>query len=185
MASCAKSFFGAGSQACSLAAAPRAVLIAPGNFGSRGDSRAVRSFFPHGKQPRMPPLQGDVQPMLWQSPDLAGVVFSEHRSEAVLPSAAADSPSRGHYEPTVAFPSLESRREVLSFKIDPLHLRYGNTKFVFYGFNKNYRGGFDLILGNPSWIKVSWNEGGFMGDHKKQYISLQHIAMYLKRQIIS
>jgi hypothetical protein len=25
-------------------------------------------------------------------------------------------------------------------------------------------GGFDLILGNPPWIKVEWNEGGVMGD---------------------
>jgi hypothetical protein len=26
------------------------------------------------------------------------------------------------------------------------------------------RGGFDLILGNPPWIKIEWNEGGVMGD---------------------
>ncbi|WP_136797073.1 class I SAM-dependent DNA methyltransferase [Desulfosediminicola ganghwensis] len=26
------------------------------------------------------------------------------------------------------------------------------------------RGGFDLILGNPPWLKVEWNEGGVMGD---------------------
>jgi len=26
------------------------------------------------------------------------------------------------------------------------------------------RGGFDLVLGNPPWIKVEWNEGGVMGD---------------------
>jgi hypothetical protein len=26
------------------------------------------------------------------------------------------------------------------------------------------RGGFDLIIGNPPWIKVEWNEGGVLGD---------------------
>lgn len=26
------------------------------------------------------------------------------------------------------------------------------------------RGGFDLVLGNPPWIKVEWNEGGVMSD---------------------
>jgi hypothetical protein len=26
------------------------------------------------------------------------------------------------------------------------------------------RGGFDLTLGNPPWIKIEWNEGGVMGD---------------------
>lgn len=28
------------------------------------------------------------------------------------------------------------------------------------------RGGFDLILGNPPWIKVEWNEGAVMGDEQ-------------------
>ncbi|QKK03620.1 MAG: hypothetical protein HND55_13680 [Pseudomonadota bacterium] len=27
-------------------------------------------------------------------------------------------------------------------------------------------GGFDLILGNPPWLKVEWQEGGVMGDHQ-------------------
>ncbi len=26
------------------------------------------------------------------------------------------------------------------------------------------RGGFDLVVGNPPWLKVEWNEGGVMGD---------------------
>ena len=28
------------------------------------------------------------------------------------------------------------------------------------------RGGFDLVLGNPPWVKVEWDEGGLMGDHE-------------------
>jgi hypothetical protein len=29
-----------------------------------------------------------------------------------------------------------------------------------------HQGGFDLVLGNPPWIKVEWNEGGVMGDNE-------------------
>ncbi|HDZ24657.1 MAG TPA: class I SAM-dependent DNA methyltransferase, partial [Desulfobacteraceae bacterium] len=32
------------------------------------------------------------------------------------------------------------------------------------------RGGFDLVLGNPPWIKVEWNEGGLMGDHEPLFV---------------
>lgn len=31
-------------------------------------------------------------------------------------------------------------------------------------------GGFDLILGNPPWIQVSWNEGGVLGDHEPLFV---------------
>jgi len=32
------------------------------------------------------------------------------------------------------------------------------------------RGGFDLVLGNPPWIKVEWNEGGVMGDREPLFV---------------
>jgi hypothetical protein len=32
------------------------------------------------------------------------------------------------------------------------------------------RGGFDLILGNPPWIKIEWNEGGVMGDVEPLFV---------------
>jgi hypothetical protein len=32
------------------------------------------------------------------------------------------------------------------------------------------RGGFELILGNPPWVKVEWNEGGVMGDFEPLFI---------------
>ena len=32
------------------------------------------------------------------------------------------------------------------------------------------RGGFDLVLGNPPWLKVEWNEGGVMGDHEPLFV---------------
>ena len=38
---------------------------------------------------------------------------------------------------------------------------------VFYGRRDDgtVRGGFDLVLGNPPWIKVEWQEGAVLGDH--------------------
>lgn len=32
------------------------------------------------------------------------------------------------------------------------------------------RGGFDLVVGNPPWIKVEWNEGGVMGDAEPLFV---------------
>ncbi|MDN3554693.1 Eco57I restriction-modification methylase domain-containing protein [Halomonas maura] len=36
---------------------------------------------------------------------------------------------------------------------------------IFAG-NVSGRRGFDLVLGNPPWLKVEWQEGGIMGDHQ-------------------
>ncbi len=41
------------------------------------------------------------------------------------------------------------------------------------------RGGFDLIVGNPPWIKVEWNEGGVMGDFEPLYAIRAHSATAL------
>ena len=32
------------------------------------------------------------------------------------------------------------------------------------------RGGFDLILGNPPWIRVEWKEAGILGDHDPAFV---------------
>jgi len=41
------------------------------------------------------------------------------------------------------------------------------------------RGGFDLVLGNPPWIKVEWNEGGVMGDAEPLYVLRKYSASKL------
>jgi hypothetical protein len=41
------------------------------------------------------------------------------------------------------------------------------------------RGGFDLILGNPPWIKVEWNEGAVMGDVQPLYVLRDYSAPQL------
>jgi hypothetical protein len=43
------------------------------------------------------------------------------------------------------------------------------------------RGGFDLVLGNPPWIKVEWNEGGIIGDAEPLYVLRKYTASSLVR----
>jgi hypothetical protein len=43
------------------------------------------------------------------------------------------------------------------------------------------RGGFDLILGNPPWIKVEWNEGDLMGDYEPLYALRDYSAVKLDK----
>ena len=38
------------------------------------------------------------------------------------------------------------------------------------------RQGFDLILGNPPWVKVRWEEGGVLGDYNPQFVLRGHSA---------
>lgn len=41
------------------------------------------------------------------------------------------------------------------------------------------RGGFDLTVGNPPWIRVEWNEGGVMGDFEPLFVLRGHSASKL------
>lgn len=41
------------------------------------------------------------------------------------------------------------------------------------------RGGFDLVLGNPPWVKVEWNEGGILGDREPLFVLRSYSASKL------
>jgi hypothetical protein len=43
------------------------------------------------------------------------------------------------------------------------------------------RGGFDLVLGNPPWIKMEWNESGVMGDAEPLYVLRKYSASKLSQ----
>lgn len=43
----------------------------------------------------------------------------------------------------------------------------------------HFKGGFDLVLGNPPWIKVEWNEGGLMGDYQPDFVLHKYSASKL------
>jgi hypothetical protein len=42
-------------------------------------------------------------------------------------------------------------------------------------------GGFDLILGNPPWLKVEWQESGVMGDHQPLFVLRKYSASDLNK----
>jgi hypothetical protein len=44
------------------------------------------------------------------------------------------------------------------------------------------RGGFDLILGNPPWINLEWNEAGVLGDSDPRLVIRQTAASEVRRQ---
>ena len=44
------------------------------------------------------------------------------------------------------------------------------------------RGGFDLVLGNPPWIKVTWTEGGVLGDFDPSLVLRKRSAVELTQQ---
>ena len=51
----------------------------------------------------------------------------------------------------------------------------------FYGerADGSVRGGFDLVLGNPPWIKVTWEEAGVLGDRNPAFALRRHSAAEL------
>jgi len=44
------------------------------------------------------------------------------------------------------------------------------------------QGGFDIMLGNPPWLKVEWNEAGVLGDFNPQFILSKLSATELRKQ---
>ena len=69
---------------------------------------------------------------------------------------------------------------------DRRHFHHWELTFadVFYGRHGdgNVRGGFDLVLGNPPWIKVEWKEAGVLGDFDPSLALHKHSAVELTQQ---
>ena len=47
--------------------------------------------------------------------------------------------------------------------------------------NRRVRGGFDLVLGNPPWVRVRWEEAGVLGDYNPRFILRGYSASDLAR----
>jgi len=45
-----------------------------------------------------------------------------------------------------------------------------------------YNGGFDIMLGNPPWLKVEWNESGVLGDYNPQFVLRKLSATKLREE---
>lgn len=44
------------------------------------------------------------------------------------------------------------------------------------------KGGFDIMLGNPPWLKVEWNESGILGDYNPQFVLRKLSATKLREE---
>ncbi len=102
----------------------------------------------------------------------------------VLPSLTGDA-QKDLFAPTMAADDAKKLAdEVGVVDVDKLIARWPRLKLVdelskryrFHHWELEYadlfaeRGGFDLILGNPPWIKVQWNEVGVLGDHDPAFV---------------
>jgi hypothetical protein len=58
---------------------------------------------------------------------------------------------------------LEVVRQVAE-RVRPLHWVLEFPEVFVSGPGAEAPGGFDVVLGNPPWVKVQWNEGGILGD---------------------
>ena len=80
------------------------------------------------------------------------------------------------------FPRLEFVDEMTKRR----HFHHWELVFadVFYGgcSEDTERGGFDLVLGNPPWIKVEWKEAGVLGDFDPSLALRKHTAVELTRE---
>lgn len=61
-------------------------------------------------------------------------------------------------------------------------------KFKFFHWELNFadvfadKGGFDVMLGNPPWLKVEWNEGGVLGDFNPEFLIKKLTATQLRQE---
>ena len=79
------------------------------------------------------------------------------------------------------FPRLKFVDEIADIR----HFHHWELAFadMFYGMNGGAgRGGFDLVLGNPPWIKVEWHEAGVLGDFDPSMALRKYSAIELTRK---
>ena len=129
-------------------------------------------------------LKGSVfQPGLGpnQTADLFGEEYAEHAGEIAKritnEIGMLDLDRLFEQFPRLAFvDELANRRRFHHWELvfaDLFHGRNGDG---------DGRGGFDLVLGNPPWIKVTWTEAGVLGDFDPSLALRKHSAVELTRQ---
>lgn len=62
-----------------------------------------------------------------------------------------------------AFPRLRNTQDITD------KYRFFHWEVEFADIYKS-QGGFDLVLGNPPWVKLEWNSGAIISDHEPRYI---------------
>ena len=149
-------------------------------------------FWPIGEAERLPSrddflsevslvLTGSVfQPGLGpnQTVDLFGEEYAEHAAELAQritnEIGMLDLDSLFEQFPRLKFvDELAERRRFHHWELVFADIFYGKRQ------NGSGRGGFDLVLGNPPWIKVEWKEAGVLGDFDPSLVLRNHSAMEL------
>ena len=129
-------------------------------------------------------LKGSVfQPDLGpnQTADLFGQEYAEHAGEIAKritnEIGMLDLDRLFEQFPRLAFvDELANRRKFHHWELVFADLFYGRNG------DRDGRGGFDLVLGNPPWIKVTWTEAGVLGDFDPSLALRKHSAVELTRQ---
>ena len=151
-------------------------------------------FWPIGEAERLPTrdeyisevslvLTGSVfQPGLGpnQTVDLFGVEYAEHAAELAQritnEIGMLDLDSLFEQFPRLKFvDELAKRRRFHHWELVFADIFYGKRQ------DGSERGGFDLVLGNPPWIKVEWKEAGVLGDFDPSLVLRKHSAVELTR----
>ena len=151
-------------------------------------------FWPIGEAARLPTrdeflnevslvLKGSVfQPGLGpnQTKDLFGQEYAEHADEIAKritnEIGMLDLDKLFEQFPRLKFvDEMAGRRRFHHWELVFADLFYGRTG------DGGERGGFDLVLGNPPWIKVRWTEGGVLGDFDPSLALRKHSAVELMR----
>ena len=128
-------------------------------------------------------LKGSVfQPGLGpnQTKDLFGEEYAEHADE-IAKRITNEIGMLDLDKLFKQFPRLAFVDELASWR----HFHHWELTFadIFYGQrgDGSPRGGFDLVLGNPPWIKVEWKEAGVLGDFDPSLAIRKHPAVELTR----
>ena len=151
-------------------------------------------FWPIGEAERLPTrdqflsevslvLKGSVfQPGLGpnQTVDLFGEEYAEHAAELAQritnEIGMLDLDSLFEQFPRLKFvDELAKRRRFHHWELVFADIFYGKRQ------DGSERGGFDLVLGNPPWIKVEWKEAGVLGDFDPSLVLRKHSAVELTR----
>ena len=149
-------------------------------------------FWPIGEAERLPSrddflsevslvLTGSVfQPGLGpnQTVDLFGEEYAEHAAELAQritnEIGMLDLDSLFEQFPRLKFvDELANRRRFHHWELVFADVFYGQRQ------DRSERGGFDLVLGNPPWIKVEWKEAGVLGDFDPSLVLRKHSAVEL------
>ena len=151
-------------------------------------------FWPIGEAERLPSrdeflvevslvLTGSVfQPGLGpnQTVDLFGEEYAEHAADLAQritnEIGMLDLDSLFEQFPRLKFvDELANRRRFHHWELVFADIFYGKRQ------DGSERGGFDLVLGNPPWIKVEWKEAGVLGDFDPSLVLRKHSAVELTR----